>query len=53
MSHFHYYLKGRHVAAAMLRRPEPTKSRVESTTLRVTAIIEFPRSIRFTLRLFG
>ena len=30
------------VAVAMMRRLEPPKVRVESTTLRVTAIITFP-----------
>jgi len=30
----------KYVAATMLRRPEPPEERVESLTLRVTAIIE-------------
>jgi len=38
------------VAAAMLRRPEPTKVRVEPMTCGTTAI-EFPHSTRLTLLL--
>jgi len=36
------------VAATMLRRPEPTKKRVESTTLGIAAI-EFPHSTDITI----
>ena len=37
-------------AATFMRRPEPTKERVELTTLGITSI-EIPHSTRFTLLL--
>ena len=39
------------VADTMLRRPEPTKERVEPTTLGITAIMEFSHSTRVPLPL--
>jgi len=38
------------VADTIMRRPDPTKKRVERTTLGITAI-EIPHSTRFTLLL--